>query len=323
MVGPMLSHVSGVRPSEASTAGGASSSARLRSSSRCAIRVHVSARALVTRGSDMLEQLHHTRAHHPRRGQVLARPTDQQLRRIVLHRPGERKLVEFPPLRPIDGGPAACNTGSPEDDRCGSAPGRRSRPTRRPVTPVGWPAAPPPPPVRLAPRRVRTPAQAAHSCTAEPKTCAAPRNWCANPSSAPVGVTWRINSARVISGNPRSCVSSSSGTTSRVATPAAHRPAVKTGSRTRPGRRWGITLTQSLFSLETTECPTWRLLAPRIALVRATRNGSDHERQGDPAADQCPGHRSDDAEDGAEYFLRPIASLLHHGCRLRTSSAMY
>ncbi len=84
-------------------------------------------------------------------------------RRVQFGAPG---LVEFLPLGHIGGAPAACNTGSPEGDRCGSAPGRHGRPTRRPVTPVGWPAAPPPPPVRLARRRARTPATAAqlHGC---------------------------------------------------------------------------------------------------------------------------------------------------------------
>lgn len=47
------------------------------------------------------------------------------------------------------------------------------------------------------------------NCTATPNTLRPVRNWRTNASSAPVNVKYRINSARLISGNPRSRARSS------------------------------------------------------------------------------------------------------------------
>jgi hypothetical protein len=57
------------------------------------------------------------------------------------------------------------------------------------------------------------------SCTLAPSTLARVWNLRRNASSALVTVKYRINSARVISGKPRSRASSSAENTSRVATP--------------------------------------------------------------------------------------------------------
>jgi hypothetical protein len=60
------------------------------------------------------------------------------------------------------------------------------------------------------------------SCTAAPKTLRGPVNVPRKTSSALVSVKYRINSARVISPNPRSRASSCAENASRVATDHHH-----------------------------------------------------------------------------------------------------
>jgi hypothetical protein len=128
----------------------------------------------------------------------------------VLHRPGEQELLQLLPC-PARPSSASPGTGSPRaDGRCGSAPAPHTRAAHRPGSPAAPTAAPPRPPAPTAPRRAQTPAT--------PSVLPCPRNRRTNASSAPVRVKCRISSARLISGKPRSCSSSSSENTSRVAT---------------------------------------------------------------------------------------------------------
>jgi hypothetical protein len=60
----------------------------------------------VPRGRDALQDVHHARADQAGRGQVLARLPEQQLRRVVLHRPREQELLQVLPVRPVDLPPA-------------------------------------------------------------------------------------------------------------------------------------------------------------------------------------------------------------------------
>jgi hypothetical protein len=58
------------------------------------------------RGRDALQDLHDARPDQHGRGQVLACLPEQQLRRVVLHRPREQELLQVLPARPVHRPPA-------------------------------------------------------------------------------------------------------------------------------------------------------------------------------------------------------------------------
>jgi hypothetical protein len=89
---------------------------------------------------DVLQQQYHARAHHLFRAQVLTRQPEQQLRRVVFHRPGEQELIEFLPPRRIQHPPARVGHELPQMPGAGLPPlpiGRQLR--RRDAQPVSQP----------------------------------------------------------------------------------------------------------------------------------------------------------------------------------------
>src|SRR6266700_2854046 len=136
-----------------------------------------------------------------------------------------------------------------------------------------------------------------HSCTPAPKTLRGPVNVPRNTSSALVGVKYRINSARVISPNPRSRASSCAENTSRVATYHHHHlPADdrRHDSLLPPERIPSQTCQQIVvFSLETTGWPSRsrRTTSPSsVATTFPTQASPCTTHQGRPAG-KCA-HRS-------------------------------
>ncbi len=89
----------------------------------------------------MLQQQHHARAYQPLRGQVLARQAEQQLRRVVFHRPRERELIELLPPRPVNRPPAGIDQDLAKMFGTGLPPVTVSgQLARRDVQPFGEPA---------------------------------------------------------------------------------------------------------------------------------------------------------------------------------------
>lgn len=68
------------------------------------------------------QQQDHPWPDHPRRQQVLAGQPEQQLRRVVLHRPGKQELVEILPLAGVHRPPAGVAGHLPQMARTGLLP---------------------------------------------------------------------------------------------------------------------------------------------------------------------------------------------------------